>query len=75
MASLLSSPNGELIQTVVSMVLPFPIKLESRLQFDAIILAAMAKRQNEFGVASFLSLAGVILVALLNSSERGSIGR
>ncbi len=69
LAGLLNTPNGELIQTVVNWVLPYPMNIESKLLFDAIMLAANAKQRNERGLAAVFSIAALVFLGLIVFSD------
>ena len=69
LAGWFASPDGEMIQTVVGWVLPWPESGEFRLLVEAITLAAKAKQKNERGVAAALTLIGVVLAAMVLFSE------
>jgi hypothetical protein len=68
LAGLFRSPDGELIETVVGWILPWPTSLEFKLLVDAINAAAKAKQRNQRGVAAGLTfLAGALLFAMFSS--------
>ncbi len=69
LAGLLKSPDGQLIETVVGWVLPWPMSAEFKLLVDAITFAAQAKQKNERGLAAGLTLVGVALFLLIFFSE------
>jgi len=70
LAGLLKSPDGQLIQTVVGWVLPWPTSAEFKLLVDAITLAAQAKQKNERGLAAGLTVVGAFLLLLIFLSEK-----
>jgi len=68
LAGVVKSPDGQLIETVVAWVLPWPTSLEFKLLVDAITAAAKAKQNSQRGVAAGLTLAaGVLLFAMFSS--------
>ena len=69
LAGWLKSPDGELIQTVVGWILPWPASAEFKLLVDAVTLAAQAKQKNERGVAAGLTLVGAVLLFFILFSE------
>jgi hypothetical protein len=70
LAGLFRGPDGELIETVVGWVLPWPESVEFKLLVDAITAAAKAKQKNQRGVAAEMTLiAGALLYAIFSSSE------
>lgn len=68
LAGVIRSPDAQLIETVVTWVLPWPTSLEFKLLVDAITAAAKAKQKNQRGVAAGWTLAvGVLLFAVFSS--------
>jgi hypothetical protein len=65
LARLLASPDGQMIRTVVSWVLPFPQGAEFDLLVDAITRAAEATRNGKKETAGFFTLLAVGVGALL----------
>ena len=47
LANVLQGPDGKLIQTVVSWILPDPASAEFKLLVDAVTIAARAKQRNQ----------------------------
>jgi len=64
-AGLLKSPDGQLIQTVVGWILPWPVSAEGNLLVDAITLAAQAKQKNERGRAAGLTAVAAFVLLLI----------
>jgi hypothetical protein len=69
LAGLLKSPEGQLIETVVSWILPWPMSSEFKLLVDAITLAAQAKQKNERGLAAGLTAVAAFVLLLIFFSE------
>jgi len=68
LAGWLKSPDGQLIQTVVGWLLPWPEGAEFKLLVKAITFAAQAQQNKERGVAAGVTLiAAALLLVLFNS--------
>ncbi len=68
LAGFLKSPDGQLIQTVVGWVLPWPASIEFNLLVNAITGAALAKQKNQQNVAAGLTFvaAAILIVAFVS---------
>lgn len=75
-APILMSPDGDLVRTAVSRVLPRPESYEFRLLTEAIIRAASAQTQGERKAAAhWTGVAAVMVVSLCSSFAATTIAR
>jgi hypothetical protein len=65
LAGLLKTPDGELIQTVIGWMIPWPASGEFKLLVDAVTLAAAAKQRDQRTLAGALTVAAAFILGLV----------
>lgn len=65
LSDLLHGPDGQLIETVVTWLLPYPASAELRLFVDAVTIAAAARQRNQRGVAALATVFAAVVLGLM----------